>query len=184
MSPPRAEAPTPGVLVAGGVGVLAVIGFVAAVVFGGEARAQPGDRVALAATEEGPVLVAGRCEDERVTAVELKAPDGPTLWRITSAKGSITRRYVVGGEVPVGFETVTPFQGLPEGHLEAVVEIDRDLVDRRVVAQPLADTAQVAPPCGRSQDLGAVAVLFVAGALLVVTAYAAMVWRWLEDRRR
>lgn len=171
-------------LVAGGLGVLVVVGFVAAVVFGGAARTQPGDRVALVENAGQLVVVAGRCEDERVTAVELGAPGGPTLWRIASQKGSITRRYVVGAEpLPVGFTTVAPLQPLPLGDLEVSVEIDGTIVDREVVAQPAPQTGEVLAPCGRSQRLGAVSILFVAGALLVVLAYAAMVQRWLQGRR-
>ena len=172
-------------LVAGGLGVLVVVGFVAAVVFGGAARAQPGDRVAFVEVRGRHVVVAGRCEDERVTAVELRAPGGgPVLWRIASAKGSITRRYVVGEEpLPVGFTTVAPLQPLPLGDLEVAVEIDGTLVDREVVSQPAPERAEVYAPCGRSQRLGAVSLLFVAGALLVVLAYAGMVQRWFQGRR-
>lgn len=188
MSPqPRADAPPgPGVLVAGGLGVLVVVAFVAAVLFGGSARAQPGDRVALVERDGQLVVAVARCEDERVTAVELKAPgpQGPRLWRIASAKGSIAQRYVVGAEpLPVGFTTIAPLQPLPLGDLEVLVEIDGELVDREVVAQPASQTADVLAPCGRSQRLGTVSVLFVVGALLVVVAYAGMVQRWLHGRR-
>ena len=171
-------------LVACGLGVLVVVGFVTAVVFGGSARAQPGDRVALVEQSGQIVVLAGRCEDERVTAVELAAPGGPTLWRITSEKGSITQRYVFGAEpLPVGFTTVAPPQPLPLGDLQVSVEIDGTLVDREVVSQPAPETAEVFAPCGRSQRLGAVSVLFVVGALMVVLAYAGMVQRWYQERR-
>lgn len=183
MSPPRAEAPSAGVLLAGAVGVLVVLGFVAAVALGGEARVRPGDRVALVERDGRLLVLAGRCEDERVTAVELRAPGGPTLWRIASVKGSITQRYPVGGETPVGFEVVAPLQPLPLGDLEAVVEIDREVVDSEVVPQPSPTSGEVAAPCGRSQELGGVTLLFVAGGLLVVIAYGAMLRRWFDDRR-
>lgn len=182
---PQADAPSTGVLLAGAVGVLVVVGFVAAVALGGEAQVRPGDRVELV-SGEGPAsleVLAGRCEDERVTAVELRAPQGPTLWRIASSTGSITRRYVVGGDPPFDFTTTAPLQPLPEGPLEAVVEIDGETVDSETFVPPLAGEGSAAGPCGRSQDLGGVVLLFAAGALLVVIAYAGMIRRWLVGRR-
>jgi hypothetical protein len=185
MSTRAEEPPSAAILLAGAVGVLVVVGFVAAVSLGGEARARPGDRVDLVAGEgpSGMALLAGRCPDERVTAVELRAPGGPTLWRIASTKGSITRRYEVGGEPPFDFRTVAPLQPVPDGPLEALVEIDGETVDSQVFGRPLASAGSTAPPCGRSQDLGGVALLFAAGAALVVVAYGGMVRRWLASRR-
>ena len=136
---------------------------------------------------DGRLLVlAGRCEDERVTAVELRIPGGgPTLWRISSPKGSITQRYEVGAaELPVGFATVHPLQPLPPDAVEVVVEIDGRLEDAEVVPQPAPAEAEVVAPCGRAQELGGVALLFVAGAVMVVTAYGSMVRRWFDGRRR
>lgn len=182
----RADAPSTAVLLAGAIGVLVVLAFVAAVAMGGEARARRGDRVELI-SGEGPAgleVLAGRCQDERVTAVELRAPSGPTLWRIASPKGSITRRYVVGGEPPFDFTTVAPLQPLPEGPLEAAVEIDGDVVDTQVFQRPLPAEGSAAGPCGRSQQLGGVVLLFAAGAALVVVAYGGMVRRWFTARRR
>jgi hypothetical protein len=184
VSPQPTEPPTVGVLLAGAVGVLLVVGFVAAVVLGGEAQARPGDRVALVEVDAHLVVLAGRCEDERVTAVELRVPNGPTLWRIASSKGSITQRYEAGGEPPFNFQVVAPLQPLPLGDLEAIVEVDHTLVDSEVFPQPAPQSGEVAAPCGRSQQLGGVALLFVAGAVMVVTAYIAMARRWFADRGR
>jgi hypothetical protein len=182
----QADPPSVGVLLAGAVGVLVVVGFVAAVAMGGEARSRPGDRVELI-RGEGPAgleVLAGRCPDERITAVELRAPQGPTLWRVASDKGSITRRYVVGDDPPFGFATVHPLQPVPDGLVEAVVEIDGESVDSEVFQPPIADEGSAAGPCGRSQGIGAVALLFAGGAALVVVAYGGMLRRWLAGRRR
>lgn len=184
MTPARADAPSLGVLAIGGVGVLVVLAFVGAVALGRDTTLSPGDRVAIVPAEgpAGIAILAGRCEDERVRAVEVHVPDGPPLWRIESAKGVIARSFVVGAEPPpFGAATVTPLQPLPAGVLEAVLTVD-DATDRERF-DPAHLEAANAPeaPCGGA-DLGLVAVLFVAGAVGVFVAYGAMVRRYLAAR--
>src|SRR5207253_221662 len=101
---PASDAPSLGVVVAGGIGVLAVIAFVGALALGGSSRSRPGDRVAVVRTlgPAGIAVLAGRCLDQRVTAVAV-VDGGTTIWRIESRKGSIERRYVVGAPPPLGF---------------------------------------------------------------------------------
>ncbi|MCU1375037.1 MAG: hypothetical protein JWO68_2323, partial [Actinomycetia bacterium] len=122
----RPDAPSLGVVVVGGLGVLAVLAFVGAVAFGGTSRSRPGDRVAVvrATGPAGIAVLAGRCLDQRVTAVTVIASDGTTLWRIESRKGSIERRYVVGAEPPLGFTSATGLTGRPTGRVRAEVTFD------------------------------------------------------------
>jgi hypothetical protein len=171
------------VLATGGVGVLVVLAFVGAVVFGRNTTVAPGDRVAVVRAEgpAGFAVLAGRCQDERVRAVEVRVPDGPSLWRIESAKGVINRAFVVGAEPPFGAVAVQALQALPPGVLEAELTVD-DVVDRERFDPTRLDTADAPEaPCGDA-DLGLVPLLFVLGALGVVFAYAAMVRRYLQAR--
>jgi peptidoglycan/xylan/chitin deacetylase (PgdA/CDA1 family) len=120
-----------GVLVTGGIGVLVVVAFVAAIALGRDSVPGPGDRLAVV-HGEGPVglaVLAARCPDERVKAVEVRVPDGAPLWRIVSDKGTIDRVFVIGAEPPPFFATQTSLQPFPPGELEAEVTID-DIVDR------------------------------------------------------
>jgi hypothetical protein len=171
-------------VVTGGVGVLVVVAFVFGVALGRDRSPDPGDRLAVVAIEETPgfAVLAARCEDERVRAVEVRVSDGETLWRIESERGTIDRRYVVGQEPPpFGFETVTPLRSVRGGVLEAIVTVDDVTDSERFDPAALDDAAAVRAPCD-SSDLDLVTLLFAIGALGVVAAYAAMVWRWWGGR--
>jgi hypothetical protein len=183
------------VVVAGGIGVLAVVAFVAALALGGVSRSNPGDRVAVVRAD-GPAAIAvlaGRCLEQRVTAVTVLGSDGSTLWRIESAKGSIERRYVVGAEPPpLGFREVTALAGRPTGRVRAEVTFDENdttTVDARVV-----DVGDVrgqghtldegAPACGGKEGPGGTTLLFAVGAAFVVAGYIGMLLRLRRPRRR
>ncbi len=187
----EADRPSPAVLVAGGVAVVLVVVFVAAVLAGSRVERRPGDRIVVVRSQgpAGITVVAGRCLDQRVGRVRLSlSGGGATLWEIVSARGSIDRRYVVGLEPPpFGFTEVVALRGVPAGLARAEVTFLRDghvdVVDAVEVdpgdiegAEPLLGDA--APPCTRDQRVGpfATAVL-VLGALLVVAGYAAMLAR-------
>jgi hypothetical protein len=189
----RPDAPSIGVLATGGIAVIVVLLFVAAVAVGGSPRRTPGDRVDVvrSAGPAGVTVLAGRCRDQRVTEVALFDAGGDPVWRIASAKGSIDRRYVVGGDAPLGFEEVVPFEHLPEGPVTAVVTFDRPgddpEEDRRTVdpaAAPFlrAQLADAAPPCSDGTDLGPTVAVFAVGAVVVVGGYGLMVARWWSDR--
>lgn len=170
-------------LATGGIGVLVVLAFVAAVVFGRNTEVNPGDRIAVVRSD-GPVgfsILAGRCTDERVNAVEVRAPVGPALWRIESKKGVINRTFAVGAEAPFGAATVTPLQPLPAGLLVAGIRVgDAEDVEQFDPAHlETADAPEA--PCGET-DLGLVPLLFIAGAAGVVVAYGGLVRRYLQAR--
>lgn len=169
-------------LVIGGIGVLVVLAFVAAVALGRQARTEPGDRVRVAANVEPgrpPVVFVGRCPDERVRAVEVRVPDGETLWRVESARGTVNRAFVIGDEPPPFFETVVEGRPLPEGELEAEVQVD-DIVDReRFDPAALERGGGIGVACGDS-DLGLVPLLFLVGAAGVLGGYVSMVARYLR----
>jgi hypothetical protein len=177
--------------VAGGIGVLVVVAFVAAVAFGGTSRSRPGDRVAVVAADgpAGIAVLAGRCLDQRVTAVRVVGDDGTTLWGVESRKGSIERRYVVGAEPPLGFRTVTGLVARPTGRVRAEVTFEAD--DESTVDARVVDVGDVggqghaldegAPACGGHEGPGGTALLFAAGAALVVAGYVGMLLRF---RRR
>lgn len=171
-------------LATGGIGVLVVLAFVGAVVFGRNTDVSPGDRVAIVRAE-GPVgfaVLAGRCEDERVRAVEIHQPDGPPLWRIESAKGVIERSFVVGAEpAPFGAQIVTTLQPLPPGVLEAVLTVDGSTDREQFDPAQLASADAPEAPCGGA-DLGVVPLLFIAGAIGVVVTYGSMVRRYRSRR--
>lgn len=182
---PDPTVPTLTVVVTGGIGVLMVIAFVAAVAFGREQAVAPGDRVAVvkASGPAGFTILAGRCADERVKVVEVRSPDGVSLWRIESAKGAIDRRFVVGQEPPpFTFATVTPLQPFPSGPLEVEITID-EVIDGEVFDPGHLDEAEaVRAPCG-DDDIAVVSIVFILGALGVVAAYGALVHRYLKARR-
>lgn len=169
-------------LAIGGIGVLLVLAFVAAVVFGRNTEVKPGDRVAVVRSDApaGFSILAGRCTDERVNVVEVRAPAGAALWRIESKKGVINRSFGVGAEAPFGADTVTPLQPLPAGMLLAAIRVgDAEDVEQFDPAH-LETTKAPEAPCG--SDLGLVPMLFVAGAAGVVVAYAGLVRRYLQAR--
>ena len=169
-------------LATGGIGVLVVLAFVGAVAFGRNTEVKPGDRVAVVRSDSpaGFSILAGRCTDERVNAVEVRAPVGPALWRIESKKGVINRSFAVGGEAPFGATTVTPLQPLPAGMLLAGIRVG-DAEDVEQFDPARLDTADAPEaPCGN--DLGLVPLLFILGAGGVVVAYAGLVRRYLQAR--
>jgi len=194
---------------AGGVGVLVVIAFVAAVALGGRFEApELGERVAIGRADANGTLAVfvPRCRDERVTVVEIAEAEGSARWRIASRKGSIDERYVVGApEPPLGFELEVPLEGpLPDGELTATVAVEgeegevRDRVTFTVGAVPATDVlyrgslvdiasfqaqALSAASCPESRsELGLTTVVFGLGALMVVGTYGLMVSRWWRGR--
>jgi hypothetical protein len=178
----RADAPTLAVVVTGGIGVLVVIAFVAGVVLGRGTRTEPGDRVGVAAVDGELVVFAARCEDERVRAVEVRTPGGPALWRIESDKGTIDRRFVVGGEPPAFFLTTVRLESLPTGGtLEAEVTVD-DVVDAKPFDLGALEESDGFGVSCDDRDLGVVPLLFVMGASGVVAAYGAMLARYVRSR--
>ncbi len=182
MSAPRGDAPSLGVVATGGIGVLVVLAFVVAVVLGRNDTVSAGDRVAVVQADgpAGIAVLAGRCQDERVRAVEVRTPDGTVLWRIESAKGVIARTIVVGAEPPpFGAVTVTPLQPLPAGELEVVLTVDGERDRERFDPAHLESADAPEAPCGQA-DLGLVPLLFVLGAAGVVGAYVGLVRRYLQ----
>jgi hypothetical protein len=175
----------------GGFGVLVVIAFVGAVALGGTSKHSPGEQVAVVRSDgpAGIAVLAGRCLDERVKAVEVDGADGDLLWRIESVKGSIERRYVVGARPPLGFHAVTALTARPAGRVRASVELeqgDTATIDSRMVdVAALPTQGQLldggAPACGGREGLGGTAVLFAIGAAFVLSGYVGMLLRF---RRR
>ena len=205
----RQEAPPSLAMVAaGGVGVLVVVAFVAAVALGGRTTtAGPGERVGVGRADRGGALAVfvPRCRDDRVTLVEVGVEGGSTLWRITSRKGSIDERYEVGADAPLGFEVEVPLaDALPDEALRATVVVDgddgavRDGLGFRTVEVPtdgvrtaggdvalasFQGRALAAARCPESRsDLGLTTVVFGLGGLLVVASYGVMVSRWWRGR--
>ncbi len=203
------EPPTAAVLLSGGLGVVAVVAFVAALVFGVEAKnPPPGARLGLtsSAGPAGVALLVPRCRSERVTAVELRSKEA-TLWRIVSRKGSIDERYVVGADgPPFGFVVEQRFSPpLPDGRLTLLAALEgepfdtTDQVDFSVddipiegvahlgeVVDPAAFEARAAAAAdcrGPGAHLGLVNGLFVVAAAGVVVAYVIMDGRYLRGRR-
>lgn len=183
----RPDAPSLGVVAAGGIGVLAVVAFVVAMGFGGSTAATPGEKVRLVA-DDGPAglaVLAGRCLDERVRAVELTDEAGEVVWAIESRKGSIERRFVVGAAPPLGFEEAHPLLAPPDGVVRAEVtfadagEVTTDARSIDVGALPpeggLLDEGP--PACGGDEGPGALTILFAVAALVVVAGYGVMVGR-------
>lgn len=203
------EPPTPQVLLSGGLGVFAVVVFVAALVFGVEVKnPPPGARLGItsAAGPVGVAVLVPRCRSERVSWVELRSAAGDTLWRIAARKGSIDERYVVGAETaPFGFTVEVPFAPpLPGGPLSAVARLDGepfDSVDRvdftpaEIPPEGVLHLGDVVEPAsfearavasadcqGPGGDLGLVNLLFVAAAAGVVVTYLMMVRRYFTSR--
>ena len=173
-------------VVTGGVGVLVVVAFVAGVVLNRARGVEPGDRVAVVRAEGAELLevLAARCGDERVGAVEVRVPGGPPLWRIESERGGITRRFVLGADPPpFGFATTTPLLPLPAGVLEAEVTIDGVVDVERFDPARLGDGDTLRTSCDE-RSLGVVELAFVLGALGVVLTYLVMVTRYLRPTRR
>jgi hypothetical protein len=176
------------VVLAGGLGVLVVIAFVGAVALGGTSKRSPGDQVAVVRSDgpAGMTVLAGRCLDQRVKAVEVDGAAGTALWRVESVKGSIERRYVVGALPPLGFHDVTPLAARPAGRVRASVELeqgDATTVDARVVdvaALPAEGHTldEGAPACGGHEGPGGTALLFAVGAAFVVAGYVGMLLRF------
>ncbi len=198
-------------VLSGGVGVIAVVVFVAALAVGAEAKTPPpGARLGVAATDAPPGLavLVPRCRSERVVRIEVRSAGDVVRWRIVSRKGSIDERYPVGADVaPFGFVTEVPLvEPLPGGSLLAVAElagepsgaVDRVNFDPGAVpddgvlyqGRAIADgaffsQAAAAADCGGSgRDLGLVTWLFVVAAAAVVLTYVMMVMRYWKDRRR
>lgn len=181
------DRPSLGVVVAGGIGVLAIVAFVVVLLFGATSDPRPGERVEVVRTDAGVLVLAGRCAEQRVTEVAVVDGDGRTRWRIRSAKGSIERRYPLG-TAPDGFDTVVPLAGPVGGRVVVEVAFDRsgeDTGDARMVdvdalpeALPRLDAA--APPCGarRLRPGTITALLFLGGAATVVAGYVGMLLRY------
>lgn len=181
--PRRADAPTLGVVVTGGIGVLVVIAFVAGVLLGRSDRTEPGDRIGVARVEDELVVFVARCEDERVRAVELRVAEGPKLWRVESEKGTIDRRFVVGGDPPPFFVTTVRYDRAQPttSALEVEVVVD-DLVDVKPIDLDALEEAESFGVSCDQHDLGLVPLVFVAGAAGVVAAYGALVARYVRSR--
>jgi hypothetical protein len=203
------DPPSLQMVLSGGVGVLAVVVFVAAVAFGARAGdVAPGARLGVT-TAEGPAglaVLVPRCQAERVVGVEVRDASGATLWRVTSDKGAIAERYVVGApDPPFGSATEVALPAPPpSGALTAVASLAGEPFDAtdqvtfdpsRVPAEGVlyqgatigfeefeAQAAGAAACAGPSGDLGLVTWLFVAAALGVVVTYLMMVGRYLDGR--
>lgn len=203
--------PSLSMVLSGGVGVVVVVGFVAALAFGtGIAEVAPGARLGIVAAPgpAGMAVVVPRCPSERVISVELQGPGGTPLWRVVSAKGAIAERYVVGAAASP-FATVTEVElsaPPPAGPLTAVASLAgeaedvTDSVGFEAAAVPAegvlyqgsaigteefeASAAAAADCAGPRGGLGLVTWLFVAAALGVVVTYLMMLMRYLEERRR
>lgn len=183
----RADGPSLLVLAAGGFGVLVVLAFVIAVGFGATSRSIPGElvRVVRADGPAGMAVLAGRCLDQRVGAVTVLGEDDGVLWRIVSRKGSIERRFVVGGDAPLGFEVARPLVGRPAGMVRAEVSFVRDGEEStdarsvRIADLPgPGDALRAGPPaCGGDEGPGATAILFAVAAAFVVAGYVGMLVR-------
>lgn len=206
---PEGEPPSLQMVLSGGVGVVAVVVFVAALAFGTEVtNPPPGARLGVtsAGGPVGAALLVPRCRSERVTGVELRSAAGAVLWRIAAGKGSIDERYVLGAEPPpFGFVTDVPLEGPPiAGEVTVVVEVAGEPFDTvdRASFEPAAVPAEgvlheggvVDPPTFEAlaagaancqdagRDIGAVTWLFVAAAAGVVVTYAMMVARYWKGR--
>lgn len=198
-------------LVWGGLGVFAVIVFVAALVFGVEVRnPPPGARLGVtsSAGPAGAAVLVPRCRSERVTGIEVRTVDRVTVWRIAARKGSIDERYVLGADAPpFGFVVEVPFTPPPPSEtLTVVARLDGepfDSVDRvdftpadlpsdgvlhlGAVVEPATFEARAAAAadCRRpGRDLGLVNLAFVIAAAGVVVTYLLLVRRYLGSRSR
>ena len=172
--------------------MVAVVGFVIVLSVGGTPANAPGARVRVVPADSpaGFAVLAGRCRDQRVTSVEVAAPDGAVLWRIESRKGSIDRRYLVGAAPPLGFADAVRLTTRPSGTVRAKVTFERDdevttdgrLVDTAALREEGVTLASAAPSCGGHLGLGDAAPLFGVAAALVVAGYVLMLVRFSRDR--
>lgn len=196
-------------VVSGGVGVVAVVAFVSALAFGARVAEVPaGARLGVtgAGGPLGAALLTPRCQGERVMTVALRSAEGTTRWRLTSAKGAIDERYVIGAEeTPFATETEVVFYApLTDGELTAEVawrgdpddtdelRFDPSLVPDSsdvlyqgsvIPAGEFEAQAAAAADCGASsRNLGAVTWLFILAALGVVVTYLMMLTRYLQGR--
>jgi hypothetical protein len=161
-----------GVLVAGGLGVLAVVGFVALLVFGLRSEGDDDDRVRLVA---GPVVLVNRCLDERVLSVTVRSDPGP-VQGVLRGEGSIERRYPLARPV--------------RGRVEVEVLVERNGRDHRLRTTVDADHLPPDPgevrgtpgpcPSTRVGPSGPVSALLVAGGVAVVAGYGAMIARFVR----
>ena len=151
--------------------------------FGRNTTVAAGDRVAIVKVDgpTGFAVLAGRCDDERVDAVEVRVPDGETLWRIESAKGVIERSFVVGADAPFGADTVVELRPVPAGVLEAVITVDGSDDRERFDPSQLDRADAPEAPCSDA-DLGLVSLAFIVGAMGVVVAYGSLVRRYAQHR--
>lgn len=190
--PASPEPPSGRVVVAGGLGVLVVIAFVSLVGAGARVRELPGDKVGLFRGDgpAGVVVLTGRCTDQRVRSVELLDGDA-SRWRVSSRKGTITRRWVVGGELPTGAVEEVAFVGPAPARMVArvgfVEEDGRVTVDEQQASlagleeePPLRGAA---PACASDVGGGPVSWFFVVSGASVVAGYAVMLSRWWKGRR-
>lgn len=180
---PEVAAPSIGVVIAGALAVAVVVLFVASVAFGSSVREEPGDRVALVSSDaaSGYDVLVGRCDDERVRAIEIRDSRAQPLWRVESDKGSFERRFTVGG-APFGFAETVPLRELPIGPVDLRVAVG-DVVDGEVIdLRDVDEGAAVGAACG-DESVGAIGWAFALGAALVVGSYAAMLLRFRRRRR-
>lgn len=197
-------------MLAAGVGVAAVVAFVAALAVGGRPSApRPGDRLGLtrAGAEGAVTVVAVRCPSERVTGVELRRPEGEVVWRIVSRKGSIDQRYPIGGDPPLGFRVDEPLDHpLPGGLLVVTAHFSREgpggVTDRAVVeavevpedgvlhrgavvrGERFEQRARMGIDCPiDAEELDGITLAFAVAAGGVLVTYAVLVQRWWRSRR-
>lgn len=169
--------------VTGALAVAVVLLFVASVAFGSTAREESGDRVAVVRSDapSGFEVLVGRCDDERVRAIEIRDARAQPLWRVESDKGSFERRFAVGG-APFGFAETVPLRELPDGPVDVRVAVG-DVVDGEVVdLRQVDEGAAVGAACG-DESVGAIGWAFALGAAFVVGSYAAMLLRFRKRRR-
>ena len=178
-------------LIAGAIGVFAVIGFVVVLSVGASPADAPGSRVRLVRADgpAGFAVLAGRCRDQRVLSVEVESADAASLWRIESRKGSIERRYLVGAAPPLGFRDVVQLKSKPSGGVKATVAFDHD--GKTSTDSRAADVASLpeegdalshpSPGCGGHVGLGNATPLFALAALLVVGGYIVMLVRAVRN---
>ena len=185
----RPDAPSGGVVLVSGLGVAAVVGFVVILSMGGRTQVSPGERVKVVAdpSRSGMAVLAGRCLDQRVASVAVRNADDLVIWRVVSRKGSIARRYVVGGSPPFGFATDVALFGRPVGVVRAEITFTQDGVDSHDVRAVDADRPLPAegdeleglpPACAADRGLHGTALLFAIGAGFVVFGYVTMLVRF------
>lgn len=74
-------------------------------------------------THGGAVIVAPRCTDERIVAVQVAELDGPVRWRVEGGGEASARVFVVGREAPLMRQT-DPLQGPLDAHRAYVATIE------------------------------------------------------------